>query len=201
MKVNAWWSGELTFAGGSSPEQRAAPDPVQSKPAALLSFLSWHPLSSWTFLPGLGAKSSAAVKSKRTKRSQQENHILPKAERGDGAASSGSGCSVDAGDCARQIRGQMGPRAAGKVLIQNKQKPNKKARLGLKEGLETGPSSVLFSECIQNIGESSHLGQWSLAVPQSFSVVPGTLRSTCRTYPSAAVLHPQLSLPKCIHSS
>lgn len=108
--------GKLTGAAGSS-----RPRAKQTLSAPQL--LSWHPLSSWIFLPALGVKSSAAVKSKCAKWSQQEIHILPKARAkwGGGAASSGSGCSVGTGGCVRQIWGQTGPRAASKVLIHNKQ--------------------------------------------------------------------------------
>lgn len=197
--------GKLAGAAGSS-QPRARSLPARRRGKQTLRACEPRLLTSAFFLnipPRPGSEELSCRKSKCTKQSQQEIHILPKARakwdhRAASSRSGGGGGAV--GLCEANLGSN---RSKGCLYGPDLEHTEIKGRaqLGLKEGPETVPLSVLFSECVQKITESSHLGKWFLAVLQWFSAVPGTSKSTYGTYLLAAVLYPQLFLTKCIHSS
>lgn len=211
IKVNVWWSGELTLARGSLQEQWAVPNSAltaaallltaeESKPSALMNFISWHPLSSsWIFLPDLGVKSSAA-ENPNVQNSQEEIHILPKA-RAKWDHSSCSGCSVGAAGLCEANLGSNSDRLQGLRLRSwsGTNSDQKKSSPWSKRGR---PWNSVF-KCIYFLSVSKRSVRAVTLENDSlqFCSGPGALRSTYRTYLLAAVLYPQLSLTKCIHSS
>lgn len=147
--------GKLAGAAGSS-QPRARSLPARRRGKQTLRACELRLLTSAFFLnipPRSGSEELSCRKSKCTKQSQQEIHILPKARAkwDHRAASSRSGCGGGAvGLCEANLGSN---RSKGCLYGPDLQHTEIKGRaqLGFKEGPQTLPLSVLFSECVQKI--------------------------------------------------
>lgn len=152
---------------------------------------------------GAGREELGCGTSKRTTQSQEEIHVWPKARAkwDHGAASSCSGWSLGAAGLCEANLGSNDDKLQGLHLRpwSGKKHNQKTGSPGFKRGKPWSSAfkRIIFWTCPKRSGRATALENDSL----QFCGGAGTVRSTYRTYPLAAVWCPQLPLTECIHSS